>query len=136
VPGAPSATLAATKAAFSRVRGSAHSFEFGEPLTTKSRSMSSEALSHIRTIFACANGRFYLGGYDCYLPSSSYEGDPIRCGDSFEGMVDVGIPTMWIYKFTLDGEDLHFEAEMRAQDSTYWYILDGPVVPLSAEVPE
>jgi len=82
------------------------------------------------TLHEMKDGRFYLGGYDCYLPSNTYEGEPIRCGDSFEGMVDVGIPTTWIYKFSFDGNALHFEAEMRAQESTYWYILDGLVVPM------
>jgi hypothetical protein len=95
-----------------------------------------EGLQRIRTegrngtLYRMKDGRFYLGGYDCYLPSDSYDGDPIRCGDSFEGMTDVGIPTMWIYNFSFDGEALHFEAEMHAQESTYWYILDGAVVPL------
>lgn len=82
------------------------------------------------TLHEMEDGRFYLGGYDCYLPSDTYEGEPIRCGDSFEGLVDVGIPTAFIYKFSFDGYALHFVAEMHAQESTYWYILDGVVTPL------
>jgi hypothetical protein len=81
------------------------------------------------TLHRMKDGRYYLAGYDCYVPNP-YDGEPIRCGDSFEGMADVGIPTAWIYKFSLSGVDLHFEAEMRGKDYKYYLIVEGPVVPL------
>jgi hypothetical protein len=81
------------------------------------------------TVYQVKDGRYYVAGYDCYVPNP-YDGEPIRCGQSFDGMADVGIPTAWIYKFSLSGVDLHFEAEMRGKDYKYYLIVDGPVLPL------
>lgn len=79
------------------------------------------------TVHEMKDGRYYLAGYDCSV-ENGYDGEPLRCGQSFDGGEDVGIPQAWIYRFELNGTDLHFKAEMRGKDYTYYLIVDAPLV--------
>lgn len=99
--------------------------ETGEACDPDSRSIRSIRISG--TVHEMKDGRYYLAGYDCYV-ENGYEGEPLRCGQSFDGGEDVGIPQAWIYRFELNGTDLHFKAEMRGKDYTYYLIVDAPLV--------
>lgn len=79
------------------------------------------------TVHEMKDGRYYLAGYDCSV-ENGYDGEPLRCGQSFDGGEDVGIPEAWIYRFELKGAELHFKAEMRGKDYTYYLIVDAPLV--------
>lgn len=76
-------------------------------------------------LYRMNDGRFYIAGYDCYV-KSPYDGEPIRCGESFQGMADIGLPEAWIYYFNLQGSDLHFEVEMHGKDYKYYVIVKAP----------
>ncbi len=80
-------------------------------------------------LYRMDDGRYYIAGYDCYV-TNRYDGEPIRCGQSFDGMADIGIPEAWIYYFDLTGPNLHFEAEMRGKDYKYYVVVKAPVVPM------
>ncbi|OQX68668.1 MAG: hypothetical protein B6A08_09035 [Sorangiineae bacterium NIC37A_2] len=99
--------------------------ETGEACDPDSRSIRSIRISG--TVHEMKDGRYYLAGYDCYV-ENGYDGEPLRCGQSFDGGEDVGIPQAWIYRFELNGTDLHFKAEMRGKDYTYYLIVDAPLV--------
>jgi len=99
--------------------------ETGEACDPGFRNIRSRKISG--TVHEMKEGRYYLAGYDCYV-ENGYEGEPIRCGQSFDGGEDVGIPEAWIYRFELKGAELHFKAEMRGKDYTYYLIVDAPLV--------
>jgi hypothetical protein len=99
--------------------------ETGEACDPGLRNIRSRRISG--TVHEMKDGRYYLAGYDCYV-ENGYEGEPLRCGQSFDGGEDVGIPQAWIYRFELNGTDLHFKAEMRGKDYTYYLIVDAPLV--------
>lgn len=87
-------------------------------------------ISGIRgALYRMNGGRYYIPGYDCYV-TNRYDGEPIRCGQSFDGMADIGIPEAWLYYFDLTGPNLHFEAEMRGKDYKYYVVVKAPVVPM------
>lgn len=80
-------------------------------------------------LYRMNDGLFHIAGYDCRI-AVPYSGDPYRCGDSYEGMADIGLPEAWIYYFNLQGSDLHFEIEMHGKDYKYYVIVKAPVVPM------
>jgi hypothetical protein len=98
--------------------------ESGEACDPGSRSIRSIRISG--TVHEMKDGRYYLAGYDCDV-ENGYDGEPLRCGQSFDGGEDVGIPQAWIYRFELNGAEVHFKAEMRGKDFTYYLIVDAPL---------
>lgn len=99
--------------------------ESGEACDPGSRSIRSIRISG--TVHEMKDGRYYLAGYDCDV-ENGYDGEPLRCGQSFDGGEDDGIPQAWIYRFELNGAEVHFKAEMRGKDFTYYPIVNAPLV--------
>lgn len=77
-------------------------------------------------VYRLRDGRYYIEGYDCYA-EQGYEGPPIECGKSLTEFSRGEIPEVWMTRFSLENDQLRFDAELRLGERKVFVILETPV---------